>query len=99
MPPGRRYFPIEQGLGRSSSGRAWLELPDVLDHIAGFGAGAILLPAALFMPLLLPIRRPRHWWLPVAVLLGSWTLGSTAVAVLGHLKIGGEGVAFADPTR
>ncbi len=94
---GQAHFPIEQGLGRLSSGRAWLELPDVLDHIAGFGAGAILLPAALFMPLLLPIRRPRHWWLPVAVLLGSFALGSAAVAVLGHLKIGGDGVAFADP--
>ena len=61
----------------------WLGLPDVLEWIDDLGNRAVLLPAALILPLLLPIRRHRHWWLPAVVLLGSWTLGSLAAAVLG----------------
>jgi short-chain Z-isoprenyl diphosphate synthase len=91
------HVSIEQSLGQWS-GRAGLELPDPLAWVDGLGGGrALLLPAALLMPLLLPIRRSRHWWLPVAVLLGSWTLGSAAVAVLGHLRLGGEERVFPDP--
>ncbi len=90
------HVSIEHGLGRWSSESAWLELPDVLEWIDALGDRAILLPAALILPLLLPIRRYRHWWLPAAVLLGSWTLGNLAAAVFGQLRLGDEGVAFPD---
>jgi short-chain Z-isoprenyl diphosphate synthase len=90
------HVSIEHDVGRWASERTWLQLPDVFDWIDAVGDRAILLPAALILPLLLPIRRFRHWWLPAAVLLGSWTLGSFAAAVLGHLRLGADGVAFPD---
>jgi short-chain Z-isoprenyl diphosphate synthase len=91
------HVSIEHGLGRWGSERSWLELPDVFEWLEGLGGRAILLPAALIIPLLLPIRRYRHWWLPAAVLLASWTLGSLAAAALGYLRLGGDGVALLDP--
>ena len=77
-------------------GGTWLGLPDVFEWTDDLGHRAILLPAALILPLLLPLRRHRHWWLPAVVLLGSWTLGSLAAAALGSFRLGGDGVAFPD---
>ncbi len=90
------HLSIERGLGYWGSERTWLGLPDVFEWIGNLGDRAILLPAALILPLLLPIRRHRHWWLPAVVLLGSWTLGSLAAAALGSFRLGGDGVAFPD---
>ena len=77
------HLSIEHGFGHWGPERTWLGLPDVFEWTDDLGDRAILLPAALILPLLLPIRRHRHWWLPAVVLLGSWTLGSLAAAGLG----------------
>jgi hypothetical protein len=87
---------IIHGLESWGSERTWLGLPDVLEWLDRPGGRAILLPTALIVPLVLPIRRSRHRWLLVAVLLGSWALGSTAAAALGYLAPGRDGVAFPD---
>ncbi len=87
---------LVHGLGRWGSEGTWLGLPDVFEWLDRPGGRAILLPAALIIPLLLPIRRSRHWWLPIAVLLGSWALGSMTAAALGGLGLAGDEVGFPD---
>jgi short-chain Z-isoprenyl diphosphate synthase len=88
------HVPIEHGLGRWVSNPVWVGLSDVPERIDRLGDKAIMLLAALLLPLLLPIRRARHWWLPVAVLLGSWTLGSLAAAGLRYLWLASDGIVF-----
>ncbi|HEX3209021.1 MAG TPA: polyprenyl diphosphate synthase [Geminicoccaceae bacterium] len=87
---------IEQGLGRLVAHWSWLQLPDVFEAIERLGSRAVVLPAALILWLFLPIPRLRHWWLPAAVLLGSWILGSLAAAGFGYLGLAREGAAFPD---
>ena len=89
-------FSMEHGLGRWATERTWLQLPDLFEWLEQVGGDAVVLPAALIMPLFLPIRRLRHWWLPVAVLLGSWTLGNLAAAGFAHLGLANNGLAFPD---
>jgi short-chain Z-isoprenyl diphosphate synthase len=84
---------VEQGLARWAAG---LGLPDVFESLERLSDRAVVLPAALILPLLLPLRRRRHWWLPLAVLLGSWTLGSLAGTGFGYLGLARDGHAFPD---
>jgi short-chain Z-isoprenyl diphosphate synthase len=93
---GQVHLSIEHDLGRWTAERIWLQLPDVLEWIERLGGSAVVLPAALVMPLLLPVRRLRHGWLPAAVLLGAWALGSLAAAVFAYLGLARDGVAFPD---
>ncbi len=90
------HLSIEDGFGRWAAEPTWLQLPDVFEALEQFGGRAVVLPAALIMPLFLPIRRLRHWWLPVAVLLGSWTLASLAATAFGYLGLARDGLAFPD---
>jgi short-chain Z-isoprenyl diphosphate synthase len=87
---------IEQGVGRLVPHWSWLHLPDVFEAFERLGSRAVVLPVALILWLFLPIPRLRHWWLPAAVLLGSWILGSVAAAGFGYLGLAREGVAFPD---